>query len=69
MAVFGRVPLFFYVTHLYLYSGLGSWLEPAGTSLGAMYVYWLVGLAILFPLCHWYGSTKRRHPDSLLRLL
>jgi len=70
LAVFGRVPLFFYMTHLYLYAGLGAWLEPSGTSLPIMYLYWLAGLALLYPLCLWYGQLKQRQPaNSLLRFL
>lgn len=70
LAVFGRVPLFFYVVHLYVYGRLGAWFASSGTSLPVMYGYWIAGLAILFPLCLWYGNVKQRHPPtSLLRFL
>jgi uncharacterized membrane protein len=70
LVVFGQVPMFFYILHLYLYMLLGAWLTPAGTSIQIMYAYWLLGLLILFPLCMWYGEFKRRQPaNSLVRFL
>jgi hypothetical protein len=68
LVVFGRAPLFFYLTHLFLYAGLGLWLAPDGTSIPKMYLYWLLGLLILYPLCLWYGQLKHRQPPhSILR--
>jgi uncharacterized membrane protein len=70
LVVFGRAPLFFYLTHLLLYAGLGLCLTPDGTSIPRMYLYWLLGLLILFPLCLWYGQIKHRQPaSSILRFL
>jgi len=66
LAVFGRAPLFFYVTHLFLYAGLGGWLTPHGTSIPKMYPYWLLGLLILFPLCLVYEKIKYRQPANLV---
>jgi len=69
LVVFGRVPLFFYLAHLFLYAGLGLWLTPGGTSIPEMIPYWLLGLLILYPLCLWYGRLKHRQPaSSILRL-
>ena len=66
--VFGQAPLFFYVLHLFLYAGMGYLVAPEGTSIPWMLPFWLLGLAILFPLCLWYGRFKRRQsPNSLLR--
>jgi uncharacterized membrane protein len=68
LAVFGQVPLFFYLTHLFLYAGLGLWLTPRGSSIPKMYPYWLLGLLILYPPCLWYGRLKHRQPaNSILR--
>ena len=68
LVVFGRVPLFFYLAHLFLYAALGLWLTPNGTSIVQMIPYWLLGLLILVPLCHWYGKLKdRQAPNSILR--
>jgi hypothetical protein len=70
LVVFGQVPLFFYLLHLFLYAGLGLWLTPRGTTIPAMYPYWLLGLLILFPLCRWYGGFKQKQPaNSILRFL
>jgi uncharacterized membrane protein len=70
LAVFGRAPLCFYLTHLFLYGSLGLWLAPGGMPIPQMYPYWLLGLVILFPLCWAYGRFKAsRPPESLWRLL
>jgi uncharacterized membrane protein len=62
LSVVGRVPLFFYLGHLFLYAGLGTWLTPGGTRIVQMYPYWLLGLLILYPLCVGYGWLKHRQP-------
>jgi len=68
LEVFGRVPLFFYVVHLYLYAFLGQAL-PGQTTLLGMYPVWGAGLAILYPLCRRYDAFKRRKPeDSIWRM-
>ncbi|MFQ5575821.1 MAG: DUF1624 domain-containing protein [Anaerolineae bacterium] len=70
LAAFGRVPLFFYLTHLFLYAGLGIWLTPGGTGLPVMYLYWLLGLLLLYPLCLGYGRFKGLQPaNSMWRFL
>jgi uncharacterized membrane protein len=65
LVVFGSAPLFAYVLHLALYMLMGRLFAPEGTSLLAMYPYWLIGLVILYPLALWYGRFK--HMDSPLR--
>jgi hypothetical protein len=70
LVVYGRAPLFFYILHLFLFAGLGIWLAPEGTSIAAMYPYWLLGLLILLPVCFLYGTLKHRKPmNQVLRYL
>ncbi|MCJ7824081.1 MAG: heparan-alpha-glucosaminide N-acetyltransferase domain-containing protein, partial [Anaerolineales bacterium] len=70
LAVFGQAPLFFYILHLPLYILLGGWLTPGGSSLGIMFLIWLFGLVILYPLTWMYTRLKRSQPpESLLRFL
>ena len=58
LLVFGRVALFFYLLHLWVYSLLGLFFR-AGSHLATMYAIWLLGLVILYPLCYQYNRFKR----------
>jgi uncharacterized membrane protein len=70
LVVYGQAPLFFYIVHLFLYAGLGMWLAPEGTSIAAMYPYWLLGLLILLPVCYLYGKLRNRpQANAVLRFL
>ena len=70
LITFGRTPLFFYLTHLFIYAYLGVLLTPDGTTLQNMYPLWLLGLIILYPLCWAYGIFKSSRPaNSIWRFL
>jgi uncharacterized membrane protein len=69
LLVFGAVPLFFFFAHFWLYAAIGRFFL-AGMGLPRMYPFWLLGLAILYLPCRWYGAFKRtRSARSLWRLL
>lgn len=64
LIVFGRASFFFYIAHLYLYAIMGLLLaRDGGTGLGLMYLFWLLGLIILFPLCRLYYNFKSKKPS------
>jgi uncharacterized membrane protein len=63
LRVYGSVPLFFFVAHLWLYAAIGRFF-PGGMTIPAMYPYWLLGLLVLYMPCRWYGEVKRRSPSS-----
>jgi uncharacterized membrane protein len=86
LAVFGRVPLFYFIIHLYIIHSLMfiilliqgfSWSDfvfglfkngrPAtggGVGLPGIYLLWIGVVALLYPLCKWYGNYKAVHPEK-----
>jgi uncharacterized membrane protein len=60
LVVFGRVPLFFYIAHLFLYDTLGWLFTPNGAGPLVMYAFWLLGMALLYPACLLYAAAERR---------
>ncbi len=70
LLIFGKVPLFFYFSHIAIYFWMGRLFTPEGSRLGVMYLYWILGLAILYLPCRWYGTYKRSQaPGSWVRFL
>ncbi|OLN27814.1 heparan-alpha-glucosaminide N-acetyltransferase domain-containing protein [Desulfosporosinus metallidurans] len=68
---FGRAPLFFYNTHLWLYAAVPALMANFnGYSLIFGVGIWLLGLIILYPLCRgyltWKSSNRVRIPHSRL---
>lgn len=85
----GRVPLFFYILHLYLIHLLATialvlsgrewtefilplnanskdapWLAGYGFSLWATYLWWVLIVLMLYPLCKWYDQYKQTHKEK-----
>ena len=76
LAVLGRVPMFFYVVHLYALHllnllCLALWGPTQGERYGFGQVWQIWGLALLsvpalYPLCRRFADYKRRHPGGWL---
>jgi uncharacterized membrane protein len=75
--VFGHVPLFFYLLHLPLIHGLAlaamkiQHAPPgaAGFGLPVVYLFWILDVALLYPVCRWYAEFKRTHRSAWLSYL
>lgn len=68
--VYGRASLFFYISHLYIFAIIGLFFaSQGGSGLAVMYPIWLAALGILYPLCHFFRTFKKKKPlQSLWRL-
>lgn len=83
LVVFGRVPLFYYILHLYLIhftaivlghiiklpNSLLPGPEPGGVSLAWVYVIWFCMITILYFPCRWFMNYKRTHKQWWLSYL
>ena len=69
LSVFGQVPFFYYVIHIYLihllavataFARTGDIVRTPeiGLSLGGVYLVWLLVLALLYPICRWFAELK-----------
>jgi len=67
---YGRVPLFFYLTHLWLYrlrlpGAPGMFYMPMTPTIAL----WVLGLWVLYELCKRYEVLKRKHRGSVLQYI
>lgn len=74
LSVFGQVPFFFYVTHIYLVhalallagfamSGAVGGMAPLGFGLPAIYLVWILVLVLLYPVCRCFAGLKQRRRE------
>lgn len=70
LSVYGQAPLFFYLTHLYLYATLGMlFFRTDAAPRWLFLIIWLAGVALLYPACLRYRRFKESHPpESLWRM-
>jgi uncharacterized membrane protein len=71
LAIFGQVPFFYYVVHIYLIHALAVVVGLAmtgtivsnpevGLNLAGIYLVWLLALVLLYPVCRWFAGLKER---------
>jgi len=69
LATFGRVPFFYYVTHIYLIhalavatgfaiTGVLTTTPEINFNLASVYLIWLIVLVLLSPICRWFAERK-----------
>lgn len=70
LQTYGRVPFFFYIVHLFMYSLIPSLTGTyAGYSLLTTYFAWFCGLPLLYFLCRWFYDFKKKRKDSFLKYI
>lgn len=68
----GRVPMFYYILHLFLIQFLAQTASLVFTgepgiqkfSLTVVYAVWILVNLVLYPVCAWYGRYKNAHPEK-----
>jgi uncharacterized membrane protein len=82
LVVFGRVPLFYYVLHLYLIHGLAvlarrgavvpygaSGMQAGSYGLPGVYLAWITVVLAMYLPCRWFAGVKERRRDWWLSYL
>jgi uncharacterized membrane protein len=70
LSTYGRVPLFYYVLHLYLLHALAAWLTANGRfDLPGVYMVWLAVIALLYLPCRWYARFKSSRHEAVWKYI
>ncbi|HEV3036823.1 MAG TPA: heparan-alpha-glucosaminide N-acetyltransferase domain-containing protein [Candidatus Angelobacter sp.] len=75
IAIYGQVPMFYYIVHLFLIHLLAvtiAWLfhRPENSfGLPMVYCFWLAVVLLLYLPCRWFAGLKRRRKDWWLSYL
>jgi uncharacterized membrane protein len=73
VTVFGRVPFFYYIVHLYLIHTLAALttvlMGPSRFDLWVVYLVWILVVALLYPACRWFAGLKARRHAAWLSYL
>jgi uncharacterized membrane protein len=64
LLVFGRVPLFYYVWHLFVLRLTAFATKPILSGLPWTYAAWILAVIILYFPCRWYMRYKAAHPGN-----
>jgi uncharacterized membrane protein len=67
LMIFGRVPLFFFLVHIYVLHALALFWPTQ--NLAIVYLWWVSVVAALYPLCLWFARVKARKNDWWLSYL
>lgn len=71
----GRNPLFFYITHLWLYRARwpdftpGRDIPPFYLELFPTLTFWVIGIVVLWYMCREYEKLKRKYPKPILQYI
>jgi uncharacterized membrane protein len=71
LLVFGQTALFFYVLHFMMLVGSAVVLTGGIMNRGLQetYIAAAITLVVLYPVCIWFRSLKRKHPKSFLQYI
>lgn len=65
VVMFGRVPMFYFILHLFLTHGLSRLINQK-FGLPGIYAMWVLIVCLLYWPCRWFADVKKRRRDAWL---